>query len=130
MNTPTRLVLGFPLLTAVLAVSAPGQIVSPGIPMPNNPWTSPLAPKQMPGLVPIYKSGFQGLDAVLPEFQGFPTFPPNAAGYGGFPLPPASLVALPEIHAGRQNRWRRDILGLAHAPGAVPRRTPLCENHG
>ncbi len=101
MNTPSRLLLGFPLLTAVLAVSAPGQIVAPGIPMPNNPWTSPLAPKQMPGLSPIYQSGFQGMDSVLPEFQGFPTFPPNDTGDGGFPLPPMSLLALPEFPAGR-----------------------------
>lgn len=101
MNTPLHLALGFALLTAALAAPLPGQIVSPGIPSPPNPWTSPLAPKQLPGLSPIYKRGFQGMDSTLPEFQGFPTFPPNAAGYGGYTLPPASLVALPEFFAGR-----------------------------
>ena len=97
MSTPLRLVLALTLCAAPLT----GQIVAPGIPTPPSPWTSPLAPNEMPGVSPIYKRGFQGMSSVMPEFQGFPTFPPSATGYGGFPRPPAGLVALPSFPEGR-----------------------------
>jgi hypothetical protein len=104
MSIPMHLVLALALGAASLALGAaslPGQIISPGVPAPPNPWISPVAPKRMPGITPIYRSGFQGMESVMPEFQGFPTFPTDAAGYGGFPRPPAGLVAFPEFPEGR-----------------------------
>ncbi len=95
------LLLGALVAAAAAQEQVPGTRRAPAGAAGQDPLRRPQEPVLQPQQPrDPYAHPFNPADTGIAPFQGFPLFPPELGGYGGYPAPPRGLLEPPTVAAG------------------------------